>query len=196
MRRVNLLRAHGSPTQYLYTHHGCRCASCRGQQSAYQSAYRADPDRIKKTAAYNAAYHAAHRDELHVSKAAYRAANHEAISVQKAAYYQRDSERIKAQVALSASRNPERVRANGQAQRARKRNARGTHTAADIRSQHDRQRGRCFYCHERLTGYHIDHVVPLSKGGSNGPENIVITCAACNQMKSDKHPMDFTGRMF
>jgi 5-methylcytosine-specific restriction endonuclease McrA len=39
-------------------------------------------------------------------------------------------------------------------------------------------------------------VVPLSRGGTNGPENIVCSCPACNHKKSDKHPMDFAGRMF
>jgi hypothetical protein len=34
-RRVNLLRAHGSPTNYLYSNHGCRCQSCRGAASDY-----------------------------------------------------------------------------------------------------------------------------------------------------------------
>lgn len=41
MRRVNLLRAHGSPGRSLYTHHGCRCAACRGATSADGAAYRA-----------------------------------------------------------------------------------------------------------------------------------------------------------
>ncbi len=30
--RVNLLHAHGSPTQYRYCLQGCRCVSCRGAQ--------------------------------------------------------------------------------------------------------------------------------------------------------------------
>jgi len=32
-----------------------------------------------------------------------------------------------------------------------------------------------------------DHVVPLSGGGTNEPENIVVSCAACNFMKWDYH---------
>jgi len=45
-------------------------------------------------------------------------------------------------------------------------------------------------------GYHVDHVTPLVLDGSNGPENFVIACAACNLCKGAKHPMDFAGILF
>lgn len=32
-----------------------------------------------------------------------------------------------------------------------------------------------------------DHVTPLSRGGENSAENVVVTCAACNFMKWDWH---------
>ena len=73
----------------------------------------------------------------------------------------------------------------------------GVHTAADIKAQYDRQRGKCFYCGRDVgDNYHVDHVVPLALGGSNGPENLVIACPECNGKKRAKHPMDFCGRLF
>jgi 5-methylcytosine-specific restriction endonuclease McrA len=72
----------------------------------------------------------------------------------------------------------------------------GTHTAADVAAQRARQRGRCYWCHEKVgKSYHVDHVMPLALGGSNGPENIVIACISCNLRKSAKHPMDWAGRL-
>lgn len=70
------------------------------------------------------------------------------------------------------------------------------YSAHDIRSLAVRQNGRCYWCHGPMTVRHIDHVWPLSKGGSNGPENLVLACAPCNQLKSAKTPMEFAGRLF
>jgi hypothetical protein len=39
-RRVNLLHAHGSPTQYHYVKYGCRCGPCRGARRDYDISYR------------------------------------------------------------------------------------------------------------------------------------------------------------
>ena len=85
------------------------------------------------------------------------------------------------------------------ARKARKLAATGTHTAADIRAQYKRQRGKCFWgrkvnpeCDVSLeNGFHADHVVPLIKGGSNGMENLVLACPSCNLRKGTKHPMEW-----
>ena len=45
MRRINLLRAHGSPTGYQYLADGCRCAVCLAQQSERRRRrYAANPE--------------------------------------------------------------------------------------------------------------------------------------------------------
>ena len=107
-------------------------------------------------------------------------------------------DRAKAATDAWREAHPDRHRANSRAgtnrRRARERDAVGTYTAADVLAQHDRQKGRCFWCHEEAGSvYHVDHVTPLALGGSNGPENIVITCPTCNLSKNAKHPMDFAG---
>lgn len=42
----------------------------------------------------------------------------------------------------------------------------------------------CQYCGEFAT--HIDHVVPVSYGGSHDFDNLVLSCAQCNLTASDK----------
>ena len=64
-------------------------------------------------AAYNAAYHAAHREELVAKKAAYRAAHREEIAAHNAAYYAARREEIAAyQVAYHAAHCEEIVAKN------------------------------------------------------------------------------------
>jgi hypothetical protein len=62
----------------------------------------------------------------------------------------------------------------------------GTLTARDIQNQHDQQKGKCYWCHKKLEKYHVDHVIPIIRGGSNDPSNIVIACPFCNISKGSK----------
>jgi 5-methylcytosine-specific restriction endonuclease McrA len=49
------------------------------------------------------------------------------------------------------------------------------------------QEMKCFWCGMRLdlSAATCDHVVPLSKGGSDGYENTVVACASCNTNRRD-----------
>lgn len=68
----------------------------------------------------------------------------------------------------------------------------GQFTAADVRACLEMQGSRCFYClASLLDGFHVDHMQPLSRGGSNGPENIVCACAKCNTSKGAKTAAEF-----
>jgi len=49
-----------------------------------------------------------------------------------------------------------------------------------------KQAGQCQYCKCDLVNYHIDHVIPLARGGSNKPDNLVLACPTCNRKKGAK----------
>lgn len=73
--------------------------------------------------------------------------------------------------------------------RARKKNAGGSHTSSEIKWLYDLQHGRCVYCGVCLgEKYHVDHIVPISKGGRNDLANLQILCQRCNDRKSNKMP--------
>jgi len=80
-----------------------------------------------------------------------------------------------------------------QRRRASLRAAEGSYTHEQIQEQYERQKGRCYYCHEKvaLNAFHVDHVIPLSRGGSNDISNIVVSCATCNLSKHNKLPHEF-----
>lgn len=42
----------------------------------------------------------------------------------------------------------------------------------------------------------IDHIVPISKGGTYDYDNLQCCCFKCNQLKSNEMPDDFYGKMF
>lgn len=49
--------------------------------------------------------------------------------------------------------------------------------------------GFCAYCDAKATTF--DHVVPLSRGGSNDIENLVPACLGCNSAKRDRSLLHF-----
>ncbi|MDY0096387.1 MAG: HNH endonuclease [Candidatus Vecturithrix sp.] len=49
-----------------------------------------------------------------------------------------------------------------------------------------KQENKCFYCGKILTKYHVDHKIPLTKGGSNLESNLCVTCVSCNLSKGTK----------
>jgi 5-methylcytosine-specific restriction endonuclease McrA len=81
--------------------------------------------------------------------------------------------------------------------RARALEAGGEFTAEDIRKLYALQRGRCIYCRKRLPIRKMqpDHIKPLARGGSNGPENIQLVCGPCNQRKHATDPFVFARKL-
>lgn len=61
-----------------------------------------------------------------------------------------------------------------------------------------RQSHRCYWCCALLTNkpYHIDHLIPRAKGGSNDISNLRLSCVSCNLSKSAALPMDFALSLF
>ena len=82
------------------------------------------------------------------------------------------------------SNNPDKVREWSKTRHSRKtgRLPRGT-----VKSIGERQHWLCVYCKSDVSQkYHVDHIIPLAKGGIHAPENIQILCPSCNVKKSSK----------
>lgn len=58
----------------------------------------------------------------------------------------------------------------------------------------ERDEYRCTYCGDTEAPLCADHVVPLSRGGSNEPNNLVCACMPCNSSKSDRLLSEWRGR--
>lgn len=94
-----------------------------------------------------------------------------------------------AQVRSYRERNPEMVREWAQNRRNRKagRLAYGTIPKLMVL-----QRGLCAYCQTDIRErFHVDHVMPLARGGKHESTNVQLLCASCNLTKSDRDPITF-----
>ena len=91
-----------------------------------------------------------------------------------------------------AKDNPEKEKFNSRKRQAIKRKSVGDFNACDIIVIREKQKDLCFYCGGKLKdNYHIDHFIPLSKGGNNYPSNLRLACPSCNQKKSNRSPQEF-----
>lgn len=80
----------------------------------------------------------------------------------------------------------------------------GSHTVAEARALLERQRFRCAYCRGRISlrakrcapnRAELDHVTPISRGGSNALENLQWLCHPCNRSKHAMAPLVFARKL-
>jgi 5-methylcytosine-specific restriction endonuclease McrA len=60
-----------------------------------------------------------------------------------------------------------------------------------------RDGNRCQYCGHKFTSSELslDHVIPLSRGGTSSWENVVCACLACNVRKGNRTPAESSMRL-
>jgi 5-methylcytosine-specific restriction endonuclease McrA len=84
--------------------------------------------------------------------------------------------------------HPEGFKANNHNRRARIKGNGGSFTTDELNALFEKQEGFCFYCGRLLfesfsQTFHIEHKIPISRGGSNDISNIALSCAQCNFKK-------------
>lgn len=163
---------------------------CKPCSKEYHAAWVANNyDKMKE---YKAAWKKANREKIKTNDAAYRAANRDKEKARSAAYYAANTGKAKASNAAWKAANPEARRIQVQNRRARKRINGGTLSNGLAKKLFELQKGKCPCCKKPLgNNYQIDHIVPVSLGGSNTDDNIQLLRQRCNSQKSSKHPIDF-----
>lgn len=136
-------------------------------------------------------------DKVQAIQKRYRDKNARKCVLATLATRQRYPDRYKALARESRLRNPATSRRARHERRAREHNAEGTYTNADIINIFDDQNGRCYFCGITLFmsipgDYHIDHLIALNQGGSNWPDNLVLSCGHCNCSRQDRSLEEWT----
>ena len=198
-----------------FNNSGC----CKPCISVYQAEYREKNaekaieynkkyryEKAKEINAQRKNYRLTHKEEKKIADAKYYSENLDRVTEYKAAYYKKNRSRLdllnsqwiknnpekfkKIQNRYSDA-NPENKRIHCQNRRARIRKNGGQLSRGIAIRLFKSQKGKCACCHKRLTKYHLDHIMPLSRGGRNEDSNIQLLCQPCNQKKFNKHPIDF-----
>jgi 5-methylcytosine-specific restriction endonuclease McrA len=71
-------------------------------------------------------------------------------------------------------------------------NSEGSYSAEEITTLLKKQKHQCANpsCRASIrNGFHCDHIIPLSKGGTNSIGNIQLLCQPCNLKKGSKDPI-------
>ena len=147
-----------------------RATRCKRCAADYMNAYyKANPEPIK---ARTANYFSKNRDDLNLKRKIFRQQNLE-----------RENESVK----IWAKNNPEKTRHFKARNRAKRNQAKVfSVTKKDITRL---AQSLCFYCGAKAQ--HIDHVIPLARGGTHGIGNLVSACRRCNLQKSSKTIMEW-----
>ena len=119
--------------------------------------------------------------------------NKNRISRYHAKWYKENRDRVLRGQADYRKSNPEKTRLRSAKRRSREMSAEGTYAATDIQNLLTAQNHKCASCRCSLkkTGYHVDHIQPLAKGGTNWPDNLQILCPSCNLSKGAKDPVQW-----
>ena len=96
-------------------------------------------------------------------------------------------------IAYSKSENGKLVTLNNQGKRRERMysSSDGTITKDALKTLKENQNHKCYYCDCALDytvpkQVHLDHIIPLSKGGTHTIGNVVWACCSCNSSKSNK----------
>lgn len=88
--------------------------------------------------------------------------------------------------------NPEKASAIRGKRRARIKGCKEHYSADDVLSLLKIQKYQCVNCKASLRErYHVDHILPIAKGGENGRSNIQCLCPQCNHRKHAKDPIQW-----
>jgi 5-methylcytosine-specific restriction endonuclease McrA len=153
------------------------------QYAQYEKARANLPHRVEARRKYQEE----HTEQISEYKKKWSADNEEKVAASERAYYERTRDEVIARSEKWAESNPEKVRQakanNSRKRRAARHASSGSFTAEEFRALCANYGNKCLACGDAEAALEADHVVPLTKGGSDDIGNIQPLCGSCNRKK-------------
>ena len=154
------------------------------QYAQYEKARANLPHRIEARRKYQEE----HKEEVSEYKKKWAEENEDSVSASKRKYYELHRDEIIAHSKTWGEDNPEKVRQaianNSRKRRAAKHASPGSFTAEEFKALCGQYGNRCLACGDTEAVLEADHIVPLTRGGTDDLGNIQPLCGTCNWKKS------------
>lgn len=132
-------------------------------------------------------YQEEHRERISEYKQKWARDNGERVAAAKRDHYERNREEVISRSKKWAKSNTDKVKiakaANRRKRRAAKRAGTGNFSVYEFKELCEKYGNRCLCCGDKEAVLEADHVVPLTKGGSDDISNIQPLCGYCNRSK-------------
>lgn len=154
----------------------------------YQRSYRQEhPEAKEKAAERSRRHYEDNKDKALDQSKRWHAENPEKVQKTQQDYYARNREARRESSRRWRADNPDKVAAQNAERRAREAGA-STEEEIDFKRIYQRDRDICYLCGRKVkkSERHLDHVIPLSRGGTHSEDNLRLTHARCNLIKGSK----------
>lgn len=185
-------------TQALARYHANREQILAEASARKKQRYGTDPEYREKILATNRARYVPKErkarvcqtpEEKEARRGAWYEVNKDKILAQQKIRYQEKKTEILAKHKEWRSDNPNKLREYSLQRRALENNAHGHASTFQIQARVEYFGGICSYCGDPYK--HLDHAIPLARGGTNWPANLRPACAQCNLSKGTKTVVEF-----
>lgn len=141
-------------------------------------------------------YYQKNKKEISIYHKKYRIENLEKIRIVKKKYYEKNRELINKKITAYYKTERGKASIKNQFHKRRSLKKQGDVTTQQL-MELEKTAKVCYWCSASLKNkkIHIDHYVPLSKGGEHTLSNLVISCAKCNHKKSAIDPLRFANTL-
>lgn len=177
------------------------CYKCKTCTKEYKQQYKIN--NRETIANGNKIYREKNLEKIKEEKKKYYTKNKDKISKKCKQYYTDNKNNILKTCKIYRENNKEKIRAYSRTEKGRAimakskgfrrmKKRKGDVTSSQI-EELIKKSNVCYWCGIKIINHemHIDHYVPLSKGGEHTISNLVVSCPACNLKKSAKDPLEF-----